>query len=175
MSEQSGSIRWSLYDSDSSCAATTFFDQQVVADENYQDVPCLSFSSSLQLIIDTNSSAPTDPCQNVSGHTWSESLIKPLLPHSPNPTQTGSWSSVSSISATSSEEVTLDKAECPEKKKKPHIWCAWIGLMGCGNKIIHFTHWKLPLPCQPVFTLLVKQRPYPSTHLFSSASSSRSG
>lgn len=151
------------------------FDQQVVADEDYQNVPCLSFSSSSQLITDTNSSAPTDPWQNVSGHTWSESLNKPSLPHSPNPTWTGLWSSVSSISATSSEEVTLDKAECPEKKKKPHTGCPWIGLMGCGNKIIHVTHWKRPLLCQPVFTLLVKRRPYPSTSLFSSASSSRPG
>lgn len=73
MSERSGSVCWSLYDSDSdsSCAAT----------ENYQDMPYVSYSFS--------SLVPTNH-QNVSGHTWTESLIKPSIPHSPNPSWAGS-------------------------------------------------------------------------------------
>ncbi len=160
MSERSGSVWWSLYDSDSdsSCAATTFFDQ-VVADENYQDVPCLSFFFLVASI----------RC-NISGHTWTESLdqIPPGLDYE--------------VQLQAYQQHLLKESLWirlnAQRRRKSHALDAsasvsWV--VGIKSSTLLEDSAENNLSRQPVFTLLLGQRPYPSIHLFSSASSSHSG
>lgn len=108
---------------------------------------------------------------NVSGHTWTESLdqIPPVLDYE--------------VQLQAYQQQHLLKESLwirlnAQRRRKSHALdvsasVSWV--VGIKSSTLLEDSAENNLSRQPVFTLLLGQRPYPSIHLFSSASSSHSG